>query len=277
MSLFSLESQENFARYHQAIRDLYGVDMADFAYFSVDDNDGWQERVKALKCWLDNASVYGDPTLAIEPLGRKRYGLFHDSAEMRAIREVFREEQAKGVVVWARFASECNLKNSPYSIANDEREIAQYRNAARWFHSYMPSNVHLVFCPLINTAYLRTPGQLNILRTAYEPGIYGRIGGTLYVTPICQPYPAFDWYYRFMEKLDPNTPFQICEFEGTVVYEPVSLQFLDCVKGGLWPKLQRINLFAGPINPLAESMYSNFAWVKHGDDVSFAKNILCNH
>jgi hypothetical protein len=274
LSLFSLQYRDNFDRYHREIRVLYGRDMSDYCYFSAASEPGWRQRCIALKGWIFNAARYGAPTIALEPNGPTKYRIVGDNEEMRTLKSIFMDARRHHIKLWIRFASEFNLSSSPYSIARHRSDIKTYKVAARCFHLYMPENIYLVYSPLINTAYERTNTQLRILRESYEPGIYARIGGTLYATTKCDPITAFDWYYKFMRNLDPKTPFQICEFEGMLDDKQTSLLFLKLVFSNTWPKVEKINLFAGTINKRAEKEYSAFGWVEHDADSSFAHAIL---
>jgi hypothetical protein len=77
-----------------------------------------------------------------------------------------------------------------------------------------------------------------------------------------------------MQGLDPDTPFQICEFEGTLEDKRTAILFLRQVFARRWPKVQKINLFAGSLNERAESEYSTFGWVDPDAETSFAASVL---
>jgi hypothetical protein len=273
LSIESLDSDEAYDTYRQAVRSIYGADLADMNYLGVG-VPGWQTRYGSLERWLSRASKYGDPTIAIEPIGQDGYDVFQPGPEMDALRQVFADMASAGVIVWVRFASESNLRYSVYSVYNDPLKIAQYRKSVRWFRSYMPGNVRLVFSPLINTAYLQDPRQVRTLIAMYEPGAYDRIGGTLYATSWLRPKVAFDWYYQFMRRLDRKTPFQICELGSIYPRSEEVRAFLIRVAKGDWPGVQRVNLFAGDLNPLAVNQHGHFGFILPGESSSYLSDLL---
>ncbi len=275
ISLESLDSDYAYAQYRAAVRSCYRVDLADMNYLGVG-LPNWQARYSSLDHWLVRASKYGDPTIAIEPIGPSGYGAFTDGPEMASLRSVFGDAASKGITVWVRFASESNLKYSVYSVYNNPCKITEYRNSVRWFRAYMPKNVRLVFSPLINTAYLQNPKQLFTLRRMYEPGAYDRIGGTLYATSWLRPRIAFDWYYRFMRQVDPSTPFQICELGSIYPRSDEVRAFLIRVAAGQWPGVQRVNLFAGDLNPLAVNEHGHFGFILPGENSSYLSDLLAS-
>jgi len=266
-SIAALDSDDTYQRYRLSVRYLYGADLPDMNYLGVG-MPGWAERYAGFERWLLRAGHYGSPTVAIEPAGPRGFAAFSDSPEMQRLRAAFAAAGRCGIVVWVRFASECNLRLSDYSVYNSPAEVAAYRRSARWFKSYMPSNVRLVFSPLINTVYLRDHRQMRTVRAMYEPGVYDRIGGTLYATYL-HPAKAFDWYYRLMKKLDPSTPFQICELGGPVAKRREMVSFISDVSTGRWPSVERINLFAGELNPRATRDYGPFGFVASAGEVSY--------
>lgn len=273
LSLTSLDDDSTYAAYRTAVRDTYGADLADMNYLGVG-TDGWQARYATFQDWLLRAGKYGDPTIAIEPVGPAGYGAFRDGPEMRALRDAFEAADRAGIVVWVRFASESNLRFSPYSVYESVPKQKAYRESVRWFRRYMPANTRLVFSPLINTAYLKRPSQLQTLIGMYEPGAYDRIGGTLYATSWLRPKDAFDWYYHFMRRLDPATPFQICELGGTYPRAPEIEAFLVRVARGDWPDVRRVNLFAGDLNNIAVANHGHFGFVLPGAQESYLHDLF---
>lgn len=273
VSISALDNDAAYSAYRQAIRAEFGADLAEMNYLGVG-LPGWQNRCRAFADWLARASRYGDPTIALEPNGKSRYGAFRDSDEMRDLRSVFAAAGRAGIVVWVRFASESNLRYSDYTVYNNPAAIASYRRAVRWFRAYMPGNVRLVFSPLINTAYLKNPAQLRTLEEMYQPGAYDRIGGTLYATSWLRPRPAFDWYYRFMRRMDPSTPFEICELGGTYPRSTEVKAFLVRAARGDWPGVQRVNLFAGDLNPLATAQHGHFGFLLPGATSSYLADLF---
>lgn len=276
LSLFSTQYPRNFEKYHAEIRKLYGRDMSDYCYFCIGSDVDWRQRFTALKGWIFNAARHGQPTIALEPSGPTKYRIIGDNEQMRTLRSIFAEARRRHITIWVRFASEANLSSSAYSITKRPGDTKVFRAAARGFHEYMPENIRLVFSPLINTAFEQSPTQLRVLTESYERGVYARIGGTLYATKECNPIAAFDWYYWFMQGLDPETPFQICEFEGMLEDKRTAILFLRQVYERRWPKVQKVNLFAGSLNQRAESEYSAFGWVDADADSSFAMSVLCD-
>jgi hypothetical protein len=268
MSLPALEDVDSYATYRLAVRTAFGADLADMNYLAVG-TPGWQDRYNALKIWLYRSSAYGDPTLALEPLGSSRYRAFRDGPEMRRLRSVFTEAKEAGITVWIRFASECNLRNSAYSVWSDPTQIDRYKRSVKWFKGYMPSNVRLVFSPLINTAYLRDRRQIETLKAMYVPGDYNRIGGTLYATTWLHPVSGYSWYYDFMRRLDPNADFQICELGGAFKRKAEVRRFLQLLFEGRWPKVRRVNLFDGALNPTATREHGQFGFIESGKVTSY--------
>jgi hypothetical protein len=273
LSIEGLDNDQVYRAYRQAIRSNYGSDLADMNYLGVG-VDGWQRRYAALGDWLCRSSQYGDPTVAVEPVGKAGYGAFVDDPEMQDLRSVFQTAGKSRITVWVRFASESNLRFSVYSVYNDPEKIAQYRKSARWFRSYMPTNVKIVFSPLINTAYLKDPRQIHTLIAMYEPGAYDRIGGTLYATSWCRPRDAFGWYYHFMRRLDAKTPFEVCELGGIFPRAGEIEAFLLRAARGDWPGVQRVNLFAGDLNPLAVNAHGHFGFILPAQSSSYLCTLL---
>jgi hypothetical protein len=273
ISIQDLDSDSAYGTYRTAVRSCYGADLADMNYLGVG-TSGWETRYPAVLRWLVRASRYGDPTLAVEPIGPQGYGVFRDCPEMEALRSVFQDAGKSNITIWVRFASESNLRYSVYSVYNNPDKIAQYRRSVRWFRAYMPSNVKLVFSPLINTAYLQDPRQIRTLNAMYEPGAYDRIGGTLYATTWLRPRIAFDWYYHFMRRLDAKTPFQICELGSIYPRSEEVRAFLMRVARGNWPGVQRVNLFAGDLNPLAVNQHGHFGFILPGESSSYLSDLF---
>lgn len=272
-NLMTLDDPKTYAIYRTAIRQTYGVDLSDMNYLGVG-VPGWQARYKWFDDWLLRAAPYGDPTIAIEPIGPSRFGVFTDSAEMRDLRGVFQDAAAHHITVWVRFASECNLMWSPYSVYNNPERIRQYRRSVRWFRHYMPGNIRLVFSPLINTPFLRESRQIATIRAMYAPGDYDRIGGTLYATSWLRPDMGYTWYYDFMTALDHKTRFQICELGGSFSRKEDIIEFLDLLQAGRWPKVDRVNLFAGELNSIAISNHGHFGLVLPGQTTSYLRDML---
>jgi hypothetical protein len=273
LSIESLDSDQSYAVYRAAVKTCYGADLADMNYLGVG-VAGWQDRYGAFERWLQRANRYGDPTIAMEPLGPSGFGVFHDSPEMAYLRSIFDFADRSGITVWVRFASESNLRYSVYSVYNNPSKIAQYRRSVRWFRAYMPPNVRLVFSPLINTVDLQDPRQLRTIIAMYQPGAYDRIGGTLYATTTLRPRIAYDWYYHFMRRLDNKTPFQICELGSIYPRSPEVRAFLIRVAKGEWPGVQRVNLFAGDLNPLAVNQHGHFGFILPGENSSYLTDLL---
>ena len=275
-SIKGLDNDRDYGLYRATVRQFYGADLADMNYLGIG-VAGWETRLDALDHWIERASRYGAPTLAIEPLGSDSYRVFNDNPEMRKLREVLAKANERGVTVWIRFASECNLRNSPYTVYDSPHRIAKYRRAARWFKEYMPTNAKLVFSPLINTPYIdsddRNSPQSRTLRGMYEPGVYDRIGGTIYSTHM-NIFRAFDWYYRFMRSMDADTPFQICELGGPFTHRDRLRSFVQKVCDGRWPGVEKINLFAGPLNPHATGQNGDFGFVSPSEDRCFITDMF---
>ena len=271
-SISALDGNTVYQKYRTAVRNVYGADLADMNYLGVGLPD-WNARYESFQRWLIRAGTYGAPTVALEPIGKSGFGVFADSLEMRRLRDAFEVARKENIIVWVRFASECNLRLSSYSVYNNAKRIARYRESVRWFRRYMPSNVRLVFCPLINTVYLKQPEQLRTIRQMYIPGDYDRIGGTIYAT-FLRLKPAYDWYYKFMRKLDANTPFQICELGGPTSKKKEMLAFIDKIAQGEWPAIQKVNLFAGSVNGRATSENGGFGFVIPGETRSYLFNKL---
>ncbi len=273
VSLAALDNEKTYALYRLAIRNTYGAELSDMNYLGVG-SVGWEHRMGIFRRWLFRASAYGDPTIAIEPTGPEQFGAFADTPEMRELRSIFRDADIAGIIVWVRFASECNLRKSVYSVYYNKLKIAQYRSKVRWFHAYMPANARLVFSPLVNTVALKQPQQLNTIRSMYEPGVYARIGGTLYATQWIDPNKAFAWYHTFMRRLDATTPFQICELGGTHSKKAQLLEFLTKLSKQTWPDVQRVNLFAGELNSRATTEQGRFGFVDEGQQTSYIMSLF---
>ena len=268
LSLTHLNDDAVYPQYRDSVRAVYGADLADMNYLAVGE-PGWEPRFAAFRNWLFRAAKYGDPTIAIEPLGKSAYGAFADTEEMQRLRSVFEEANRAGITVWVRFASESNLRFSVYSVYNNPEKIDEYRKSVRWFRAYMPRNVRLVFSPLINTAYLQAPPQLFTLRRMYARGDYDRIGGTLYATTKLRLKPAYEWYHAFMRQLDPDCPFQICELGGIFARRSDIVEFLNSLANNAWPDVQRVNLFAGDLNATAIKDHGHFGFLEPGVSVSY--------
>jgi hypothetical protein len=79
-----------------------------------------------------------------------------------------------------------------------------------------------------------------------------------------------------MRRLDPTTPFQICELGGTFARSSEVKAFLIRVARGDWPGVRRVNLFAGDLNPLAVSQHGHFGFVLPGDNVSYIASLVAD-
>lgn len=283
LSIAVFKDDKLYDKYRMAVRDIYGADMPDMNYFSIG-HDHWQRRIPDLHHWLVRAGAYGAPTLALEPDAKGNpYAALTDSPELRKLRDMFLDIKKRGITVYIRFASEANLYGSVYSVSKRDREtgkllnMAHYKSAVEWWKSYMPDNVKLVFSPLVNTPYeahvMGNENQLAILRSMYEPGLYARIGGTLYSTNY-NVFDMYDWYTGFMRKLDPKTPLQICELGGPLSHKDELVDFIKAAAKGRWKGLEKINLFAGRVNARAESTYGRFGFVIPGTSVSYIRQIF---
>jgi len=271
--LMTLDDNETYTTYRKAVRESYGADLSDMNYLGLG-MPGWQSRYQWFENWLLRAAQYGDPTIALEPIGKGGYGIFKDSPEMRRLRQAFEKANDAGVTVWVRFASESNDPSNPYTVCGSPKRIAQFRRSVRWFRAYMPSNVRLVFSPLLNDLFIGDMAQLPRLKAMYMPGDYDRIGGTLYATTSVSIDPSFTWYYNYMRKLDPKTRFQICELGGTFENQAEVSQFLRNLKAGKWPTVDRVNLFAGELNPTAIENHGHFGLVLPGERKSYLCSII---
>jgi hypothetical protein len=269
----AFDDSHTYTTYRQAVRNTYGAELSDMNYLGIG-VPGWQARYTWFRDWLFRAAPYGDPTIAVEPLGPDGFGVFRDSPEMQCLRLAFQQAGSAGITVWVRFASESNDAYNHYSIRGSSDKIAQYRAAVHWFRAYMPSNVRLVFSPLLNDFFMKDKEQMPTLAAMYEPGQYDRIGGTLYATTQVRIEPTFDWYYNHMHQLDPNTRFQICELGGTFSNAPEVSHFVLKLKGGKWPMVDRVNLFGGELNPVAIKHHGNFGLVLPGTMTSYLRPII---
>ena len=276
MNTTGLDDNDVYGLYRKAVHDVYGVNLSDMNYFSVGKGN-WVARVTSLKRWLLRSGQYGDPTIALEPMGDDSYAVFKESEGMRKLKDAFAEAKKRKINVWVRFASECNLKGSVYSITGDQNKIDGYRRAVVWFKKYMPDNVKLVFSPLIDTPYLNMKAgstvQAETLRAMYIPNVYSRIGGTLYASSY-RLDEMYDWYYSFMTKIDPNLSFQLCELGGPFKRKPEILGFIvECINGK-YPKLEKINLFARHVNARLEKLRGPYGYLEDGQTESYLKKEL---
>lgn len=277
ISIPVLNDDKLYDRYRIAIRDIYGADLPDMNYFSIG-HLNWQRRIGQLHHWLIRAGAYGGPTLALEPDAEGNpYAAFHDSPQLRDLRTMFQDVKKHGITVWIRFASESNLYGSKYSVTKSDEVLEHYKQAARWFRTYMAGSIKLVFSPLINTGYeasvKNNPRQLTILQSMYEKGVYDRIGGTLYSTDY-NVFDMYNWYTGFMRQMDPDTPLQVCELGGPIAHENEIVDFIKAAAQGKWKGLEKINLFAGHINVRAEKEYGRFGFVIPGKSVSYIRQIF---
>ncbi len=255
LSTYGLGDAHNYERYRQAIRHCYGVDLEDMNYFSLDQRN-FDERVDMLEKWILMAGQYGDVTLAIEPLGKEKYAIFHNKRAMERLRRAFDSANEHDITVWVRFASESNLPGSEYTAAREEKVAFEFYDAAAAFKKQMPPNVKLVFSPLINTFYLGRYLQKPLAKKMFygrgnKNVVWDRIGGTIYRTNL--PLEStFSFYYDFMSTLDGQTEFQVCEVGGPYSRRDEVMRFIDLCAGTKWPKLVKVNLFARDINSRAD-------------------------
>jgi hypothetical protein len=258
------------------VRKVYGADLADMNYFSVG-SEGWEQNIPGLRKWLLLAARYGDPVLALEPLGEMRYEVFSESSGMRELRDVFLELQEKGYSVRIRFASEANLHGNPYSATKDPASTREYRKAARWFRSYMPTNVKMVFSPLINTPVLETIrhgrdeaiGPMKKMMEMYEPGVYDYIGGTLYADPRYTLREMYDFYLYWMRTLDKSTPLQIDELGAPKAFREDLCSFIEFISAGGVPDLKTVMFFDGTVNPRREKEFGPHGTILPGEEQSY--------
>jgi hypothetical protein len=272
MSISGLDSDGRYRAYRRSVEKVFGARLSDMNYLGVG-VPGWRERLASFERWLVRSAPFGPPTVALEPLGKDGYKVFRDSEEMRELRAILNRAQAHGIVVWVRFASEANLRKSVYSVYNNPAKIGLFRQSFAWFKRYMPNNVRMVFCPLINTAYLKEPRQIAALKAMYPPES-DRIGGTIYATSWLNVDRAWDWYYRFMSAIDPKKPFQICELGGSYQRKKQVLAFVEKLIGGAYPKIQKVNLFAGELNRRATKEHGSFGLKLPGEERSYLYPLL---
>lgn len=255
-SIPALSQLDLHSKYRESIRNTYGADLEEMNYFSVG-AEGWQDRIDMLRQWLIRAGQFGEVTIGLEPTGKQGYGVFKDSAGMRALRSAFQDAEDAGIAVVIRFASEANLRDNPYSAYGSRARAEKFFNAATWFKSYMGSRVVLVFSPLINTAVHGDRLQHETISRMFngpEPGQprpWDRIGGTIYRTNV-RLAPTFTSYYQSMSKHDPSLPFQICEVGGPYSRRFEVTGFLADISNGKWPRVEKVNLFARDINRRAD-------------------------
>lgn len=274
MSVSALDNEAIYQKYRESVKEVYGAGLSDMNYLGVG-VPGWKSRLACFERWLVRAAQFGPPTVALEPLGQDRFLTFKDSAEMRELKAVLQRVEKKGITVWVRFASEANLRKSVYSVYNSPAKIKQFRESFRWFKAYMPKNVRLVFCPLINTAYLKEKRQIATLKAMYPPEA-DRIGGTIYATSWLNVSKAWDWYYRFMSAIDPQKPFQICELGGSYPRKDQVLKFVKSLLSGAYPKVVKVNLFAGELNRRAVKEHGSFGLLLPGEKRSYLYPVLSN-
>lgn len=272
MSISALDDGARYRLYRRAVERVYGAGLSDMNYLGVG-VPGWRARFASFERWLNRAAFYGPPTIALEPLGKDGYGVFRDSDEMRALREVLLRARDRGILVYVRFASEANLRKSVYSVYNSPARIKRFREAFAWFKKFMPGNVRMVFCPLVNTAYLREPKQIATLKAMFPPEA-DFIGGTIYATSWLNADKAWDWYYRFMEGLGPRKPFQVCELGGSYQRKEQVLKFVDKLLRGAYPKVRRVNLFAGELNRRATREHGTFGLLLPGESRNYLYPLL---
>ncbi len=248
----TLSDPSVYGKYREAINSAYGVDLLDMNYWRVGSPEDGDRSIE-LAGWIENAGEYGPVTLALEPASADYAAIFADNAEMQAMRRVFVKHPGK---IWIRFASEANLRLNPYSVFNSRAKCQEYIDAARWFADYMPDNVKLVFCPLINTAVLPNAAQQETMQMMFLGPDEGEIpwdaiGGTLYRTDVSLN-PTYTRYYEMMSEWNTDLPFQLCELGGPYGKRDEMIEFIESCIGGEWPRLEKINLFARAINQRAD-------------------------
>ena len=177
---------------------------------------------------------------------------------MDTLREIFVEAEGRGITVAVRFASEANLKGNPYSAYGSRKKAKIFFDAALWFKGSMPSNVKMVFSPLINTAVNGEPLQEKTVEwmllgpddsDAESP--WDRIGGTIYRTNV-RLDSTFERYYEWMTNIYGDAPFQICEVGGPYGKRGEVKSFISHILDGRWPGVEKVNLFARDINRRAD-------------------------
>ena len=274
-----LDDDAIYDRYRADNRRVYGADLADMNYFSVGAT-GWEGRIGSLEGWLVRAGRYGDPTLAVEPRGHEGYALFRDSAAMRRLRGAFHRATAQGITVWVRFASECNLEGSAFSVYDSAARQKAFRHAAAWFRDYM--GVRIVCSPLINTPYMAQRvgewRQIRTMRSLLEPGLWDRIGGTIYATDP-RNYGTLEqmwgWWVNFVREYDPYTPLQICELGApirAIERREGVVRFLADIGSGRWQGVEKINLFAGAVNGRLQQTHGDYGFIAPGNRESYLKH-----
>lgn len=257
-SIPALSNPEAYRKYRQSVRDAYGVDLEDMNYFSVG-APGWESRLTALRQWLLSAGEFGEVTIALEPSGPAKYGVFRESAAMDQLRSIFEEAEELGITIAIRFASEANLRGNPYSVYGSRRLAERFFEAAAWFKNAMPGNVRMVFSPLINTAVYGEPLQRRTIEWMFlgpegqvRDGVpWDRIGGTIYRTNV-RLDRTYATYYARMTALNENLPFQICEVGGPYGKRGEIKNFINHIIDGRWPGVEKVNLFARDINRRAD-------------------------
>lgn len=252
ISTVGLSNPLDYAAYRASIRNTYGVDLEDMNYFSLEPTN-LDSRLNALQSWIHLAGEYGDVTLALEPLGPTKYDVFKDKVTMLKLAAIFSSAESRGITIWVRFASESNLPGSEYRAVDRPQDFYE---AAQRFKSQMPKNVKLVFSPLLNTFYAGQSSQKSLAKKMLfgpnsENKIWDRIGGTIYRTDLSLS-KTFNYYYDYLSKLAPNTPFQICEVGGPYARRSEIINFLESCSQGKYPQLVKVNLFAREINRRAD-------------------------
>jgi hypothetical protein len=269
-SIIGLYDISNHNTYREAIREIYGADLAEFNYFQLG-FVSFEPRVRALREWLIRTSKFGDTALALEPRPDDPWGQFKASdPEMIELRTMFEELQEMGINVRVRFASEANLAGNPYSAVTNNASMEGFRRSARWFREFMPKNVRMVFSPLINTPamsfHLGARGAMTNVEKMYERGVWDIIGGTIYSDPRLSLDRMFSIYFERMNKLDPGKPWQICELGGPRTMLAEVEQF--ALSARKWHGLDKIYLFAGAVNPRRERQLGSHGTIPPDGTVS---------
>lgn len=257
ITVVGLSDPKVHAVYWQSVRKAYGVDLEEMNYFGIGD-PGWTHRLPQLEAWAKQASRFGSVTIALEPIGKDHFHVFHDGPEMVAFRDVLKRLIEARVTVWIRFGSESNISNSDFSVTSEPGQTDFFFDRACWFKKYMPPEIKMVFSPLINTARagVHQPGFLRQMfqgadhpKSSFVP--WDCIGGTLYLTDL-KLHETYDWYYRLMSSMNTSLPFQLCELGGPYNRRDEVTGFMKEVAKGQWPRVIRINLFAHQINEKAD-------------------------
>lgn len=262
-SIQDLADPSTYDLYRRSVKKAYGLDLEDMNYFGIGQSE-WGTRIPALDQWILNAGRYGDVTIALEPMGKgDPYAVFRPSPEMNELRGVFERAKQSGIRIWLRFMSEANDGTSIYTAVHSREDAIDFYRKAQWFKGFVPSNVKLVFSPLINLAVLKRENERERIHwmfagdesttDMFEP--WDCVGGTLYRTNL-PLIPTYSTYHRMMVEecrlANLNIPFQLCELGGPYSRRAELISFLLLAKNGHWSGLRKINLFAHDINRRAD-------------------------